>query len=52
MDTLQAPFGAAVNPVDVEAALKLKKYKAVTFTHVDTSTGARLLSRVHACVRP
>ncbi|KAH9940932.1 PLP-dependent transferase [Epithele typhae] len=39
VDSVQAPFGAAVTPSEVEAALKAKKYKAVTFTHVDTSTG-------------
>jgi len=47
--TVQAPVGAAVAIPDLEAALKTKKFKAVTVTHVDTSTGkftatARFLS--------
>jgi alanine-glyoxylate transaminase / serine-glyoxylate transaminase / serine-pyruvate transaminase len=33
------PVGAAFTPEEVEKALQGKKYKAVTFTHVDTSTG-------------
>ncbi|KAH7105836.1 PLP-dependent transferase [Auriculariales sp. MPI-PUGE-AT-0066] len=37
--TVQAPVGAAVTVPELEAALKAKKYKAVTVTHVDTSTG-------------
>ncbi|KAI0741549.1 PLP-dependent transferase [Daedaleopsis nitida] len=39
VDEVRAPFGAAVALADIEAALKSKKYKVVTFTHVDTSTG-------------
>jgi len=34
-----SPVGAAFTKEEVENALKGKKYKAVTFTHVDTSTG-------------
>jgi alanine-glyoxylate transaminase/serine-glyoxylate transaminase/serine-pyruvate transaminase len=36
---VKADIGAAVTEVDLESALKEKKYKVVTFTHVDTSTG-------------
>ncbi|KAI0788790.1 PLP-dependent transferase [Abortiporus biennis] len=39
VDQVQAPFGAAVTKSQLESALKAKKYKAVAFTHVDTSTG-------------
>ncbi|KAM5530216.1 hypothetical protein V8D89_016104 [Ganoderma adspersum] len=39
VDELQAPFGGTVPLAELEAALKAKKYKIVTFTHVDTSTG-------------
>jgi len=36
---LKAPIGAVVSLTDIEHALKEKKYKVLTFTHVDTSTG-------------
>ena len=36
---LKAPIGATVSLTDIENALKEKKYKVLTFTHVDTSTG-------------
>ncbi|KAK3807777.1 MAG: pyridoxal phosphate-dependent transferase [Benniella sp.] len=36
---LRAPIGDYVRPSAVEEALKGKKFKAVTITHVDTSTG-------------
>lgn len=39
MDQIKAPIGAAVTQDKVEEALKAKKYKLLTFTHVDTSTG-------------
>lgn len=39
VDEIRADFGAAVSKSDLEKALLAKKYKAVTFTHVDTSTG-------------
>ena len=39
VDELQAPFGGTVPLAELEAALKAKKYKIVTFTHVDTSAG-------------
>ncbi len=39
VDEIVAPFGDAVSLSELEAALKQKKYKVVTFTHVDTSTG-------------
>ncbi|KZV85701.1 PLP-dependent transferase [Exidia glandulosa HHB12029] len=39
VDTLRAPLGAAVDIAELEAALARKQYKAVTVTHVDTSTG-------------
>ena len=40
VDQIRAPIGAAVTPLEVEAALKSKNYKLITITHVDTSTGA------------
>ncbi|KAF3936430.1 hypothetical protein ABW19_dt0204177 [Dactylella cylindrospora] len=36
---LKAPIGSRPSPEEVEKALKEKKYKAVTVTHTDTSTG-------------
>ena len=39
VDELKAPFGGTVPLSEIEAALKSKKYKLITFTHVDTSTG-------------
>lgn len=39
MDQIKAEVGAAVTQPEVEKALKAKKYKVLTFTHVDTSTG-------------
>ncbi|KAF8801295.1 PLP-dependent transferase [Phlegmacium glaucopus] len=36
---IKAPIGATVPLADIENALKEKKYKVLTFTHVDTSTG-------------
>ena len=36
---MKAPIGATVPLIDIEKALKKKKYKTLTFTHVDTSTG-------------
>jgi alanine-glyoxylate transaminase/serine-glyoxylate transaminase/serine-pyruvate transaminase len=38
-DQVKAPIGAAVSQEELEKALSAKKYKIVTFTHVDTSTG-------------
>ncbi|KAI6000997.1 pyridoxal phosphate-dependent transferase [Pisolithus orientalis] len=39
VDQVKAPIGDSVKESDVETALKSKKYKVVTVTHVDTSTG-------------
>lgn len=36
---IKAPIGSKPSLQEVEAELKKKKYKALTFTHVDTSTG-------------
>ncbi|KAF3170246.1 hypothetical protein TWF106_007806 [Orbilia oligospora] len=36
---LGAPIGSRPSPQEIEEALKGKKYKAVTITHTDTSTG-------------
>ncbi len=36
---LEAPVGEVVSLEAIEKELKTKQYKAVTFTHVDTSTG-------------
>lgn len=43
VDQLSADFGAAVSKSELEKALRAKKYKAVAFTHVDTSTGQSIL---------
>lgn len=40
VDQIKAEIGAAVSQDEIEKALKSKKYKVLTFTHVDTSTGA------------
>ena len=49
VDELQAPFGGTVPLAELEAALKAKKYKIVTFTHVDTSTGEPRLTLPFRC---
>ncbi|KAJ6504853.1 pyridoxal phosphate-dependent transferase [Mycena vitilis] len=38
VDQVKADIGAAVSKEAIESALKAKKYRLVTFTHVDTST--------------
>ncbi|KAK4935547.1 hypothetical protein LTR10_023410 [Elasticomyces elasticus] len=43
---LKAPIGDRPQLPEIEAALKEKKYKAITVTHVDTSTG--VLSQIQA----
>ncbi|KAF8557792.1 PLP-dependent transferase [Imleria badia] len=40
---LESEVGGTVKLSDIEAALKKKKYKLITITHVDTSTGTRPL---------
>ncbi|KEI36580.1 uncharacterized protein L969DRAFT_612999 [Mixia osmundae IAM 14324] len=39
VDQVKAPIGDRPGPAEIESALSQKKYKLVTFTHVDTSTG-------------
>jgi alanine-glyoxylate transaminase / serine-glyoxylate transaminase / serine-pyruvate transaminase len=39
VDVIQSEWGKQVNPIDVEEKLSKGKYKAVTITHADTSTG-------------
>jgi len=39
VDILKAPVGSRPQLPEIEQALKSKKYKMVTVTHVDTSTG-------------
>ena len=39
VDTISSEWGTIVPVEDIEKKLKEKKYKAVTVTHVDTSTG-------------
>ncbi|PVG03157.1 putative AGX1-alanine-glyoxylate transaminase [Serendipita vermifera] len=46
---IKAPIGSAVHIDELKAALKERKYKIVTVTHVDTSTG--VLSDVRAVAR-
>ncbi|KAH0582978.1 hypothetical protein H2248_010871 [Termitomyces sp. 'cryptogamus'] len=43
---LKAPYGSHIGLEEIEVALRTKKYKAITITHVDTSTG--VLSDVKA----
>ncbi len=38
VDVLSAEWGKTVTPEEIESKLKEKAYKAVTVTHVDTST--------------
>ena len=40
VDQVKAPVGSVVPQSEIETALKAKKYKVLTFTHVDTSTGS------------
>ena len=40
--TFQTPLGDAPDPSEIEAELKKKSYKIMTFTHVDTSTAVRV----------
>ncbi|MCB0430827.1 MAG: alanine--glyoxylate aminotransferase family protein [Flavobacteriales bacterium] len=39
---LEAPVGDVPDPADVEALLRQKRFKLMTFTHVDTSTAVRV----------
>lgn len=41
VDVIQAEWGKQVNPEKVEEKLAMGNYKAVTITHVDTSTGVK-----------
>ena len=56
VDQVQAPLGEAVTQSQLEAALSKKKYKLVTFTHVDTSTGvlsdAKMIGETVKCLAP
>lgn len=44
VDQSRADFGGTVGIAKVEQELRSKKYKIVTITHVDTSTGANVPS--------
>ena len=39
VDSLRAKVGSVVPLGEIESALKSKRYKVITVTHVDTSTG-------------
>ncbi|EJU03607.1 PLP-dependent transferase [Dacryopinax primogenitus] len=56
VDLIRAPIGGAVPESEIRAALKAKKYKVLTFTHVDTSTGvlsdAKMIGEVVREVSP
>ena len=41
VDTLSSEWGETISAVDIENKLREKNYKAVTVTHVDTSTGVK-----------
>ncbi|KOS21768.1 Alanine--glyoxylate aminotransferase 1 [Escovopsis weberi] len=49
VDKLAGPVGGRPQPAEIEAALAQKRYKLLTVTHVDTSTG--VLSDLRAVVR-
>ena len=49
LDVLDVPWGRAVDPDDVAARLRSRRYGALTVVHSETSTGA--LSDVHALAR-
>ena len=42
VDQIKAEIGASVSQSEIEKALEAKKYKILTLTHVDTSTGTSL----------
>ncbi len=42
VDFLQPQLGSVVTTEEIETALKQKKYKLMTFTHVDTSTSVKI----------
>jgi alanine-glyoxylate transaminase/serine-glyoxylate transaminase/serine-pyruvate transaminase len=42
VDFLQPQLGSVVTIEEIETALKQKKYKLMTFTHVDTSTSVKI----------
>ncbi|KAK0501243.1 PLP-dependent transferase [Armillaria luteobubalina] len=49
VDHVRAPLGDVVPSIDIERALKKRKYKIIVVTHVDTSTG--VLSDVKAVAK-
>jgi alanine-glyoxylate transaminase / serine-glyoxylate transaminase / serine-pyruvate transaminase len=49
VDQVKAEIGAAVPLAEIEKALHSKKYKILTVTHVDTSTG--VLSDIQAVAK-
>ncbi|CAF4899260.1 unnamed protein product [Rotaria sp. Silwood1] len=49
---LKAPIGQCLSREEITEALKAKKYKVVTMTHVDTSTGVLIDARTVAEVVP
>lgn len=52
VDVIKAPLGGTVCVDDVEQALNRRKYKVVTITHVDTSTGVLSDAQaIAACVK-
>lgn len=52
IDMIKASLGGTVKIADVERALKSQKYKLITITHVDTSTGVLSdAEAIAACVR-
>ncbi|KAJ3935207.1 MAG: PLP-dependent transferase [Lentinula lateritia] len=48
VDQLKAEIGAAVSQEAIAEALGKKKYKLLTFTHVDTSTGMRTPTQAYS----
>jgi hypothetical protein len=52
VDQLRADFAETVGVAQVEQELRSKKYKIVTITHVDTSTGANVPSVSHVRAPP
>lgn len=49
VDQIKAEIGDTVSQSEIVKALKSKKYKVLTFTHVDTSTGECQVVDISRC---
>ncbi len=50
VSVLRAPLGETISPQQVEDELKKQRYKLMTITHVDTSTGVRTDAKLLATI--